>query len=201
MPPGAAAASVLADPELPAFPAELKLVASSVSRRRADFLAGRAAAQRCLEQLGYPRQPLLRDKYGAPVWPAGVAGSITHDAGVAICIAMRSGAVRKLGIDLLDTRHRADFRNLARIYLSEREMHRLDELNECDLQALFCMKESLVKVFSGDAKGFLDLREIEATAGKDSFVGKMPGADLAAKGQWKHVPPFVISVALGPAQE
>ena len=195
LPPEAAVASVLADPGLSAFPEELNIVASAVSSRRADFLAGRVAAHRCLEQIGCSSQALLRDEYGGPVWPVGVTGSITHDAGVAMCIAMRSGAVRKLGIDLLDTRRRVDFRELAPIYLSKREMRQLDEFKEDDLQALFCMKESLVKIFSGDVKRFLDLREIEVIAGKDSFVGEMPEVNLIGKGYWKQLPPFVISVA------
>ncbi len=195
LPAEAAVASVLATSELSIFPEESQLVLSSVAHRQAEFAAGRVAAHRCLEQIDYPCQPLLRDDFGGPVWPVGVTGSITHESGVAISIAARVSTVQKLGIDLLDTRRDFSFRELAPIYLSQQEMEKFGTLAERDLQAFFCMKESLVKIFSNHVKRYMDLKEIVITIENDSFLGQMVGVDMTGKGRWKHVPPFIVAMA------
>ncbi|MGW4699791.1 4'-phosphopantetheinyl transferase family protein, partial [Streptomyces sp. NPDC004285] len=43
--------------------------------------------------------PLLPGPHGAPVWPSGVLGSITHCAGFRAAVAARSSTVAALGID------------------------------------------------------------------------------------------------------
>lgn len=70
----------------------------AVVKRRAEFLAGRYAAQQALQQLGLPAVP-GRNEDGSPSWPAAVVGSITHGAGRALCAVARSSELRSLGID------------------------------------------------------------------------------------------------------
>jgi enterobactin synthetase component D len=70
----------------------------AVPKRRAEFLAGRFAARQALRALGIEATP-GRDAHGRPVWPASVAGSITHGAGRALCAVAATSAARSLGID------------------------------------------------------------------------------------------------------
>ena len=81
------------------FPEEEKVIAHAVAARRRDYATVRSCARACLERLGYPPVPILPGVGGAPTWPAGVQGSMTHCAGYA------AAAVGPAAADL-DDRHR-----------------------------------------------------------------------------------------------
>jgi 4'-phosphopantetheinyl transferase EntD len=79
--------------EAPAF-------ASSVVKVRRASGAARIVARQLLTRLGYPECPVPRAASGAPVWPAGVVGSLAHDARVAVATVGRSRDIGALGIDV-----------------------------------------------------------------------------------------------------
>jgi 4'-phosphopantetheinyl transferase EntD len=79
------------------WPEERAAIARSVPARRAEFAAGRAAARRALAALGEPPIGLAVGADRAPVWPAGIFGSISHAAGVAVAAVSRTGPV---GVDV-----------------------------------------------------------------------------------------------------
>jgi len=84
----------------PLYPEEAAAVARAVQRRRAEFTAGRACARAALAALGCPPGPIPRDtERGAPVWPAGVVGSITHCDGYRAAAVARAADILTLGID------------------------------------------------------------------------------------------------------
>lgn len=70
----------------------------AVAKRKAEFLAGRLAAQRALSALGFDATP-GRNEDGSPSWPNDVVGSITHGAGRALCAVSSRSELRSLGID------------------------------------------------------------------------------------------------------
>jgi enterobactin synthetase component D len=84
--------------ELNALPVE-GLPTRAVSKRRAEFLAGRLAARTALSALGIDSIP-GRNEDGSPRWPAQISGSITHGAERAFCAVARASDVRSLGIDV-----------------------------------------------------------------------------------------------------
>jgi 4'-phosphopantetheinyl transferase EntD len=63
------------------FPEEITLVARATEKRRREFTAGRECARAALAGLGLAAVPILRGYRGAPQWPDGVVGSITHCPG------------------------------------------------------------------------------------------------------------------------
>ena len=81
------------------FPEEEAAVARAVPRRRGEFAAGRACARAALTQLGLPAAPILPGPRGAPQWPAGVVGSITHCDGYRAAAVARARDVLTLGLD------------------------------------------------------------------------------------------------------
>jgi 4'-phosphopantetheinyl transferase EntD len=81
------------------FPAEEELVRNAVPKRRAEFATARRCAREALGRLGRPPAPLLRGERGAPVWPSGIAGSITHCAGYRAAAVALLGRVSALGVD------------------------------------------------------------------------------------------------------
>jgi enterobactin synthetase component D len=74
--------------------------AGAVRKRRIDWLAGRLCAHAALGALGAEApEPLGRHPSGAPAWPAGWTGSITHAAGVAMAVAAPARPGLGIGID------------------------------------------------------------------------------------------------------
>lgn len=75
-------------------------IARSVSKRRAEYLAGRLAALAALADAGVDADDLAIAPSRAAVWPVGFTGSITHAAGIAAAVALREDLLRGVGIDI-----------------------------------------------------------------------------------------------------
>ena len=79
---------------------EAASIASAVVGARRASGAARIVARELLAQLGHPRAPLPRSASGAPVWPAGIAGSLAHDDEVAVAAVGRQRDIGSVGIDV-----------------------------------------------------------------------------------------------------
>jgi 4'-phosphopantetheinyl transferase EntD len=100
LPPGVRTAYARTDPpEAVLFPAEAALVAGAVAKRRDEFTTVRHCARLALAELGVPPAPILRGVRGAPVWPKGIVGSLTHCAGYRGAAVARAGEVGGIGVD------------------------------------------------------------------------------------------------------
>ncbi|MFF3443925.1 4'-phosphopantetheinyl transferase [Streptosporangium sp. NPDC002721] len=99
--PGEARSSEVFDDSRPCalFLEEEAVISRSTEKRRREFTTGRWCARDALSRLGYPPVPVLPGMKGAPVWPPGVVGSITHCPGYRAAAVARSGDVTTLGID------------------------------------------------------------------------------------------------------
>jgi 4'-phosphopantetheinyl transferase EntD len=138
------------DLDEPLFPEELSAILRAVDRRRAEFRSVRGCARIALAQLGLDRPPLVPDTAGAPTWPPGLVGSMTHCAGYRAAVVARTDEVVGIGIDaephvalphgVLDTISSPDERDhLVRLAV-ERPDVRWDRL-------LFSAKESVYKTW------------------------------------------------------
>ncbi|WP_374188772.1 4'-phosphopantetheinyl transferase family protein [Rhizobium rhizogenes] len=84
----------------PLWPGEADHVSAAVTVRKSEYVAARSAARRAMGELGLPLGSIGRSNTGAPVWPAGVIGSLSHGAGDAIAVVGSRSNVLTLGIDL-----------------------------------------------------------------------------------------------------
>jgi 4'-phosphopantetheinyl transferase EntD len=146
-------------------PAEAAFVERAVERRRREFAIGRQCARRALARLGVTGVPLLAGPHGAPLWPAGLLGSITHThAGPAgfcgVAVAARQD-VAALGIDAegVDSLSPA----LWDLVLTDVEKRRLcGETRAGYLAKLaFVAKEAILKAVLPAAGQPLDFRDIQ----------------------------------------
>lgn len=85
--------------DAPLFPEEEAAVGPAVEKRRREFTTARACARTALSQLGVPPQPIPTGARGAPQWPAGIVGSITHCDGYRACAVARATDLASVGID------------------------------------------------------------------------------------------------------
>ncbi|MDT9700657.1 4'-phosphopantetheinyl transferase superfamily protein [Streptomyces sp. P17] len=81
------------------YPEEAAVVAQAVDKRRREFAAVRGCARRAMEKLGVEPQPLVPGDRGAPRWPEGLAGSMTHCDGYCAAALVRATDLASLGID------------------------------------------------------------------------------------------------------
>ncbi|AQU65499.1 4'-phosphopantetheinyl transferase family protein [Streptomyces niveus] len=86
-------------PEATLFPEEALLVKSAVAQRRGEFTTARHCARQALTRLGAPAGAILTGERGAPMWPEGVVGSITHCVGYRAAVVARPAHVAAIGVD------------------------------------------------------------------------------------------------------
>jgi 4'-phosphopantetheinyl transferase EntD len=86
-------------PDVKLFPEEEAVLARAVGKRRREFATARACARDALARLGLPPAPILPGERGAPQWPQGIAGSITHCAGYRAAAVALASSILTIGVD------------------------------------------------------------------------------------------------------
>lgn len=168
-PPGAGCAQADPGQEQPAFAGED--LPGAVPARLREFRAGRAAARAALAEIGHPAMAIPHGQDRAPVWPAGIIGSITHSATECLAIVLPvNGRVRGIGIDLEPVAPLT--RDLWPAVLDEVERQALAAIPECRqaeaAMARFVAKEAAYKAqypLTLTLLGFHDLRLSFAAGG------------------------------------
>ncbi len=82
------------------YPEEREYLRNAIPKRRAEFGTARLWARRGLAAMGVPPVALLPGEDGAPTWPPGVVGSITHTSGYCAVALARDPPVRSMGLDV-----------------------------------------------------------------------------------------------------
>ncbi|MET8877253.1 4'-phosphopantetheinyl transferase Npt [Nocardia sp. NPDC004604] len=100
LPAGVASAELFAYPEdLQPHPAEAHLIEKSVEKRRRDFIGARHCARLALQELGEPPVAIGKGERGAPIWPRGIVGSLTHCDGYRAAALGHKLRFRSIGTD------------------------------------------------------------------------------------------------------
>ncbi|MFH8337273.1 4'-phosphopantetheinyl transferase [Streptomyces sp. AM6-12] len=150
----------------PLHPEEEVLVARAVGKRRREFAAVRGCARRAMEKLGVPAAPVVSGERGAPRWPAGIVGSMTHCAGYCAAALVHATDLVSLGIDAEPHGPLPDGVG-ASVFLPA-ETERLRRLAEQDPavhwdRILFSAKESVYKAWFPLTRAWLDFSEADIT--------------------------------------
>ncbi|GAA3071761.1 4'-phosphopantetheinyl transferase family protein [Streptosporangium carneum] len=162
LPSWVASAEAFHDPQdVALFPEEEAVIARAVDKRRREFTTARHCARQALARLGLPAAPILPGERGAPGWPSGVRGAITHCAGYrAAAVSLEALTV---GIDAEPHEPLPDGVLPAVSLPQERaELERLGEGVHWD-RLLFSAKESVYKAWFPLALRWLDFAEAHVT--------------------------------------
>ncbi|HEX6526499.1 MAG TPA: 4'-phosphopantetheinyl transferase superfamily protein [Streptosporangiaceae bacterium] len=132
------------------FPAEEAVIAKAVDKRRREFATARGCARAALARLGVAPVPIVPGLRGAPQWPAGVVGSITHCAGYRASAVARRRDIVTIGLDAEP--HDALPEGVLRVVASVEEQAGLAALTAVAPEVhwdrlLFCAKESVYKAW------------------------------------------------------
>jgi 4'-phosphopantetheinyl transferase EntD len=140
------------------MPQETAALQKSVAAVRRASGAARVVARELLSQLGLPGRALPKASSGAPIWPEGVVGSLSHDRGVAIAAIARSRDYRALGVDVEAAEPLPG--DLVDLIATPRERADLgDDARRARL--LFAAKEAVYKAVYPLDQIFLDHHDVE----------------------------------------
>jgi 4'-phosphopantetheinyl transferase EntD len=167
LPPEVAAEEAFGDvPDVALFPDEEAVIARAVDKRRREFTTARACARAALAKLGVPPVPIVPGLRGAPQWPPGVVGSITHCAGYRASAVARACDVVAIGLDaephdtlppgvLGAIAYGGEEARLAALAAARPEV--------CWDRILFCAKESVYKAWFPLTRRWLGFEEASVT--------------------------------------
>src|SRR5580700_7554177 len=141
------------------WPEEAESFAASVTKVRRASGAARIVARELLARLGYRERAVPKSTSGAPVWPEGVTGSLSHDPSVAIVAIGLSRCYRGLGIDIVEPTELLppDWPILIATAAERCEIGG----DECLGRLLFAAKEAVYKAVQPLDHVFLDHHDVE----------------------------------------
>jgi enterobactin synthetase component D / holo-[acyl-carrier protein] synthase len=100
LPAAVATAETFTDlPHAALLPQEAAIVERASDKRRREFTAGRECARIALGKLGVAPAPILIGERGAPRWPEGIVGSITHCDGYRAAAVAYADDIAAIGMD------------------------------------------------------------------------------------------------------
>ena len=213
LPAAAVVAETFGDqPDAGLLGAEQAAVARAVPKRRREFATGRACARAALAGLGLPPAPVPAGPRGAPDWPAGVVGSITHCDGYRAAALARRTDLASVGVDaepdeplpggVLDLVARPE----EQAWLAGRRA--APPGGPCWDRLLFCAKEAVYKAWfplTGQWLGFEDAAVRLAADGTFAARLLVPGPVLGGQrlagftGRWRSSHGLLLTAIAVPA--
>ncbi len=177
------------DPEpAPLYPEEAARMAGAAAKRRLEFAAVRSCARAALAELGLPPAPIMPGERGAPGWPAGVVGSMTHCDGYRAAALARATDVASIGIDAEPHGPLPD--GVGAMVIRDEEAAKIAELARAEPEVhwdmvLFSAKESVYKAWFPLTRRWLDFAGASITfdPGSHAFTARLlvPGPELAGR--------------------
>ncbi|WP_127481000.1 4'-phosphopantetheinyl transferase family protein [Nocardioides pantholopis] len=193
----AAPVDVPVDALAPLPDAEAPLVAGAPPARRAQFAVGRRMAREALAACGVPVAGLGADELGAPRWPTGLVGSISHVPDLAA--AAVSTDLRGVGVDVA---HRSPLgREQVVILLDDEERRTVESVaGAFGGVAGFAVKEATYKAVHPTLRSPLGYRDIRVTLREDGTFGAAVrdpagGTPWRVTGWWTAAGQHVAAVA------
>lgn len=160
------------------LPEEEAAVARAVDQRRREFTTARSCARAALARLGLPPVPIVPGLRGAPQWPDGVVGSMTHCAGYRACAVASDRDLLTIGLDAEP--HDKLPEGVLRTVSSHEERERLTALAASVPgiywdRMLFSVKESVYKAWFPLTQRWLGFEDASVTIdpGKGTFTVRL----------------------------
>ena len=150
--------------------------------RRVTWVGGRVALHAALEELGAAAAPIASTPRGAPILPAGFAGSIAHKRALAVALAAPAAPDVTIGVDVeQDWTLRAPAVDITERVLTPAERARVETLAEparaTAVLRAFAAKEAIYKALDPWLGRYVGFREVELDGATARFV---PRADEPA---------------------
>ena len=185
------------------YPVEEEVIAGASGGRRREFAEARACAREALETLGVAAGPIPAGRDGAPLWPQGIVGSITHKGGYRAAAVARAADLAGIGIDaepdarlpdgVLETIASAQELDQAEALLARRPGLAWDRL-------LFCAKEAAVKAWHPLGAPVAGARDVEVVLDPEAGSYEARAEQLEIHGHWASRSGLLLAVASVPRE-
>ena len=142
------------------MPKEAAAFATSVVAVRRASGAARIVARQLLAQVGLAGCALPKATSGAPIWPDGIVGSISHDSLVAVAAVAMRHDFSALGIDIEPAEALPS--DLLDLVVTPQERAKLDD-DPYQGRLLFAAKEAVYKAVYPLDQTFLDHHDVEVS--------------------------------------
>jgi 4'-phosphopantetheinyl transferase EntD len=131
--------------------------------RRRTWVGGRVALRQALARSGLDSPALLTDARGAPMLPAGIVGSVSHKAQIAV--ALVSATAAPVGVDVeLDAPSRTDIASRVLTESESGEVARLDgRMRAREVLLRFSAKEAIYKALDPFVRRYVAFQEVAVT--------------------------------------
>jgi 4'-phosphopantetheinyl transferase EntD len=160
------------------FSDEARIVARAVPGRRNEFATGRALLRSLMDR----HVPIAVGANRAPVFPAGVRGSLAHDRTFAVAAVTRDPSISSIGIDIEPTTALGPTVSSSILRRDERDL---------DAHLAFALKEATYKAWSGLGGRMLDFHEVRLDVADFRFraevvadATRFHGTFATTEGRW-----------------
>jgi 4'-phosphopantetheinyl transferase EntD len=144
--------------ELALLDAEAASIGSVLPARRQASGAARLVARALMMRLGTAQLPIPKGASGAPVWPAGLAGSMAHDDRIAVAAVGLQRDFAAIGIDIEPAVPLPD--DMLELIATPLELRAMAD-DPLGGQLLFVAKEAVYKALHPLDGVFLEFHDIE----------------------------------------
>lgn len=144
------------------FEEEEEQIREVVPKRRNEYISVRCCARIALRRMGLPPSPLPKGDGGAPRWPWGVVGSMTHCVRYRAAVTAFSSDYSSIGIDAERNEKLPD--EVTPLVITRHEEALLRQLRESPFSVqwdtlFFCAKEALFKAWYPLTKEWLGFED------------------------------------------
>jgi len=164
----------------PLLPGEGVFVETAVESRRLEFARGRSCARRALARLGAVTSPILSREDRAPIWPAGVVGSISHCRDYRCAVVGQADRWAAVGVDAEPLqRLDSDLHSQILVAAERRMLERLPDTIPWAC-VVFSIKEAIYKVWHPLMRRWLGFHDacVEVDPAKSRFQAELTGIDI-----------------------
>jgi 4'-phosphopantetheinyl transferase EntD len=183
------------------LPEELAVAAKMFPVRRKTWVGGRVAMRLALARAGIEAPAVLADDRGAPVLPAGVVGSISHKATIAVALVARVPGAR-VGVDVEEDGART--LDISSKVLTAEELPEIASFwgaaRDSEVLLRFSAKEAIYKAIDPFVRRFVGFKEVAVTPRPDGTaeVGDHLGADsgrYSIEVRWRRLQGLILTTA------
>ncbi len=183
------------------WPVEAGAMARARPARLAEFTAGRVAARQAMAALGLPPAAVPMGADRAPLWPAGLVGSISHGGGACLAILAPRRRVSALGLDIEpDDPLPADIIDDVLTRSERAAIAHLPALAQGQTARLiFAAKEAAYKAIYPRDRAVLGFAAMTVRVlGRDRFAATLTGGETIAGRHAHHAGLLIATVVLRP---
>jgi enterobactin synthetase component D len=160
-------------------PQERQFAMSLSAVRRPPWMMGRVCLREATRAIAADPPPLLADHRGAPILPAGLSGSVSHKADIAVALVALTTPDLRIGVDVEYAR--PSKHDISTRILTEQELVQLAQLPTDQrgrfVTLRFSIKEAIYKAIDPVVQRYVGFREVSLPWQEDRVADQILSID------------------------